>query len=123
MAKRTSVLRGFSVEDDCYGEGAHLVHVNGECDWRGDAYGMTLPQLMAQATRHARVCNGKRQPQPERPQSAINGFASAWGDVIKLALSTQLAMMPSGGLQATTVYQDELLVPEDQALTIELPRD
>lgn len=109
MSKHMSVLRGFTIEDDCYGEGAHLAHSNGDCDWRGDAYYRTL-------TEHARVCDGRPQPKPERsPTSSGNLVSGIWG---KMLLEYVGRLLLVGRPVTADGTADQMLIAADQAIDV-----
>jgi hypothetical protein len=47
-----------------YDGGIDLEHNWRECDWAVWVDGTSLPDIMRQATAHAKVCDGKPQPKP-----------------------------------------------------------
>ena len=92
MAKHLSVLRRFSVSTVPYDGGIELEHNWRECDWTVWVDGTSLPDIMRQATAHAKACDGKPQPKPApREPSPSNGFVPAlWVESIKSALGHSL---------------------------------
>lgn len=123
MAKHASVLRRFEVYSEQDDGGVRIDHQYKDCDWDASIDGYRLTDLMKQATAHAKACDGKPQPRPEpRPLTPFElKMRELWQPLINATLSAW--PMPSRGLRATSSYQDELLIPADQALTIERPRD
>ena len=119
MAKHASVLRRFVVSSD--DGGMWLEHRYKACDWDVTIGADRITDLMRQAAAHARICDGRPQPRPEpRPLTPFElKMRELWQPLMDATLSSWL--MPPGGVRVTGPYEDELLIPADQAVTIEVP--
>ncbi len=92
MAKHLSVLRRFEVYSERDDGGVRIEHRFKDCDWDVWIAGYRLTDLMRQATSHARVCDGKPQPKPERLPGSPNPLVpDLWSRSILSALETRLA--------------------------------
>lgn len=91
MAKHLSVLRRFKVSTERDDGGITIEHRYKKCDWDAWIDGCRITDLMRQANAHAKVCDGKPQPRPERPAGLSNSFVSSlWAAEIGRALAASL---------------------------------
>jgi len=91
MAKHLSVLRQFEVSTVSYDGGIELEHRYKACDWTDWIAGSRLTDVMKQATAHARVCDGKRQPRPEpRPSAMGSAVMGLWNPLLQAAVRSRL---------------------------------
>ena len=91
MARKRIALRQFWVWSSADDGGVYLSHDYRACDWQADADGMTPGDVARTARAHARECDGKPQPRPERQPFLISPLITeAWSESIAAALHTSL---------------------------------
>lgn len=94
MARKHISLGQFAVSTEMDDGGVKFTHDYRQCDWHEWADGMSPGELTCIARAHAKVCDGKPQPKPERrePPAGYNPFVSSmWAEEIVRALQTSLA--------------------------------
>jgi hypothetical protein len=91
MPRKRIALSQFAVSTERDDGGVALTHSYRLCDWETWVDGDTPLDILRTAREHARACDGKPQPRPERPGSFTSSLISAmWGKEIKAALGRSL---------------------------------
>jgi hypothetical protein len=92
MARKRIALSQFAVSSERDDYGVSLTHGYRRCDWETWVDGMSPGDLRRVAREHARVCDGKPQPRPERTPGTMGGLVpSIWSHALHDALAVSLA--------------------------------
>lgn len=92
MARKRIALRQFAVSTEQDDGGVEFTHSYRQCDWHEWVDGMSPGDLLRIARAHAKVCDGKPQPRPERTPYALGGvIPGIWSKSLHAALERRLA--------------------------------